>query len=442
MRITALKQKLAAVLANMDGLLQAAAEADGGARELTADESASFDALKADADQLEASIKREEDLLKRKASAAAPVAPLTPAGEPQPSGNRAEPRPAEKLAPGVAFARIVTSLAANGMDQRAAAAHAETVWGSEMGQVVGNMEQSTDVKGGFLVDRTYSRDFIELLRPRVVIRAMGARSVPMRSGNLTMRKKTAGSQAAYVGERQPIPPTNPQIGELSMSAKKLAALVPITNELLRHADIGVDELVRDDLLEAVAIREDQQFLRGVGSATAPKGLAALMKASHKFTAGAGQALADIDRELTKLRLAVLTSGVPMTRVGYIVSARTLLFLESLRDGNGNKAFPEIADGKLGVYPIAWTSSVPDTLGVDGDESEIYFGDFSQFLIGDTLNVTIATSTEASYVEDGVTRSAFQNDETLIRIIEEHDTSLRHDSAFAMLSGVTWGAQAG
>lgn len=439
MRITALKQSLAAVLANMDGLLQAAA--DDGNRDLTAEELEKFEAFQKEADGLEASIKREENLLRLKSTSALPVTALTPAAPaPAAAGGRAEPRVAEKLEPGITFARIVTSLAASNMDQRAASDHAEKVWGSDMGQIVANMEQSTDVKGGFLVEKTYSRDFIDLLRPNVVVRQLGARTVPMRSGNLTMRKKTASSSAAYVGERAPIPATNPTIGELSMSAKKLAALVPITNELIRHADIGVDALVRDDLTEAVALKEDQQFIRGAGTATSPKGLIALMAAGNQIAANAANTLASVTSDLGKLRLRVMNANVPMTRCGYIMSPRTMMFLEGLRDGNGNKAYPEIAEGKLGIYPIGVTTSVPDNLGVGGNESEIYFGDFAQLLIGDTYNVTIASSTEASYVEDGVTRSAFQNDETLIRIIEEHDTALRYDAAFAMLTAVTWGAE--
>lgn len=438
MRITALKQSLAAVLANMDGLLQTAA--DDGNRELTADELAKFETYKAEADGLEASIKREEELLRLKSTSALPVTALTPTPDgTQPGGPKAAPKVAEKLDGGIAFARIVTSFAAVGMDQRAAADHASKIWGSDFGGIVANMEQSTDVKGGFLVEKTFSKDFIDILRPNVVVRKLGARPIPMGSGNLTMRKKTAASQAAYVGERQPIPATNPTIGQLSMSAKKLAALVPISNELLRHADIGVDALVRDDLTETVAVKEDQQFLRGAGSATSPKGIAALMVAGNKFDAAAATTLASVDNDLGQLRLKVFTSGVPMTTCGYIVSPRTFTFLETLRDGNGNKAYPEIAQGRLGAYPIEQTVSVPDNLGVDGDESEVYFGDFAQFLIGDTYNLTIATSTEASYVEDGVTRSAFQNDETLIRVIEEHDTALRYDTAFALLEKVTWGA---
>ena len=52
-------------------------------------------------------------------------------------------------------------------------------------------------------------------------------------------------------------------------------------------------------------------------------------------------------------------------------------------------------------------------------------------------MTLAASDSAAYDDNGTMRSAFSNDETLIRLIEEHDTQLRYDAAFAVLQGVTW-----
>lgn len=127
----------------------------------------------------------------------------------------------------------------------------------------------------------------------------------------------------------------------------------------------------------------------------------------------------------------------MTQCGYIMSPRSLLYMENLRDGNGNKAFPEVAEGRLGIYPIGVTTSVPDNLGVGTDESEIYFGDFAQFMIGDTERVAIAASDVAAYDDGGTIRAAFSNDETVVRLIAEHDTQVRYDTAFAVLTGVTW-----
>lgn len=437
MRITALKQSLAACLASMEGILAGAVtvasdEAPAEPRDLTADEQASFDELKKKAEGLQASIKREEQVLALKASAASPV--IVP-GAGNPGTVPAQVR--EKVQPGIMVARLAQVVAIGGTDQRAAASAAEQIYGSEMGQIVANMEQATNAKGGFLIDTAYSADFIDVLRPRVVIRNMGARSVPMPEGNLTMRKKTAGTSASYVGERVAAPTTDATIAQLTMSAKRLTAIVPITNQLIRRSSINVQMMIRDDLVSGVAVKEDQQFLRGTGSSTAPTGLRNLIAAGNVIAANATVNLVNVTNDLGKLRLAVLNANIPMTMCGYIMSPRTLLFLENLRDGNGNKAFPEVAEGRLGIYPIGVTTSVPDNLGAGTNQSEIYFGDFDQFLIGDTEQIAIAASDVAAYDDGGTMRAAFSNDETVVRLIAEHDTQIRHDSAFAVLTGVTW-----
>ena len=434
MRITALKTSLAAVVASMDGILATASNDND--RELTAEEQTEFDAKAKEAEDLQAKIKREESVLALKSSAAAPV--TVPGGTTTTGSGTVPAQVAEKIEPGAMVGRVAIAIAATGgQDQRAMADHAAGIWGDQTGEIVANMEQSTATKGGYLVDTAYSRDFVGLLRPKVTLRKMGARSVPMPDGNLTMRKQTGTSQAGYVGEREPAPTTGFPVGELKMTAKTLRAIVPITNQLIRRASFGVDAMVRDDLVTSAAVKEDQQFIRGAGSATAPAGLRSLIPAGNVLTITANPDLDTVTSDLGRLRLKVINANVPMSKCGYIMSPTVAMFLENLRDGNGNKAFPEVAEGRLGIYPIGVTTSVPDNLGAGGNESEIYFGDFEQFLIGDTYQVTLAASTEAAYVEDGEVKSAFAQDETLIRLIQEHDTQLRYDSAFAVLTGVTW-----
>ncbi|MEG8025052.1 phage major capsid protein [Sphingomonas aurantiaca] len=196
-------------------------------------------------------------------------------------------------------------------------------------------------------------------------------------------------------------------------------------------------MVRDDLLEGVAVKEDAQFIRGVGDDVTPKGVASLMPVGNKIAISADTTLKTVTADLAKVRLRVINANVPMISCGWIMTPRSKMFLETLRDGNGNIAFPEVSQGKLYGYPIGMTTSVPDNLGAGGNESEIYFGDFSQLLIGDTESVTIASSDTAAYDDEGVIRSAFSNDETVIRLIAEHDTGTRYAVAFAMLTGVTW-----
>ncbi|RZF64281.1 phage major capsid protein [Sphingomonas populi] len=431
MRITALKTSLAAVVASMDGIL-ATASTDND-RDLTAEEQTSFDAKAIEAKDLQAKIAREESVLALKASAATPV--VLP-GATQPGTVPAAV--AEKPEPGAMVGRIAIALAATGgRDQRAMADHAQQIWGEQTGQIVANMEQSTATKGGYLVDTAYSADFIGLLRPKVVIRNAGARSVPMPDGNITMRKQTGTTSAGYVGERTPAPTTDIAVGSLSMSAKTLRALVPITNQLLRRAAFGVDAMVRDDLVTSAAIKEDQQFLRGTGSDLAPAGLRSLIVAGNVLTMTANPTLVTVRSDMARLKLKVVNANVPLSKCAYIMSPTSQSFLENITDANGNKAFPEVAQGRFGIYPIYVTTSVPDNLGAGSNESEIYFGDFEQFLIGDTYQVTLAASDSAAYDDNGTIRSAFSNDETVIRLIEEHDTELRYDAAFAVLTGVVW-----
>ena len=85
MRIAALKQSLAAVLASMEAVVAGAmtpatAEAPEEPRYLTAEEQGQYDALKTKATGLQASIRREEEILALKASAASPV--IVPGGNP------------------------------------------------------------------------------------------------------------------------------------------------------------------------------------------------------------------------------------------------------------------------------------------------------------------------------------------------------------------------
>lgn len=437
-RITTLRARQAEVLSSMDELLAAAGE-----NELTAEQQGQYDSLRAEDDRLTANIEREADMERRRAAAARPVAPL-----PGPARPAVPAQAEQKLEAGIGFSRMVQAVAATrgSGGLRAVSDYMEKTWGSTFAAAAAdNMEQSVDAQGGFLVNTDYSSDLIAALRPVVAVRRMGAVSVPMPNGNLTIRKQTGVSSAQWVGERSAIQTSAPKVGVIGMKAKKLAALVPITNDLLRFNSIQTDTLVRDDVVREVALAEDQQFIRGQASDFAPAGLRYLANAANIIAANATVSVQNVRNDLGKLRLGLTKNNVPMTRAGYIVNPTVVEFLSRLLTSTGALAFPEIADGMIGGYPYVSTTSVPDNLGTGGNQSEIYFADFSQILIGDALQTTLAVSTDASYVDAaGTTRSAFQNDETLIRVIEGVDTAARYDTAIAVLTGAGWfpGAVAG
>ena len=48
-------------------------------------------------------------------------------------------------------------------------------------------------------------------------------------------------------------------------------MVPINNELLKYG-VNVDEVIRDDLINAISTEEDQNLLRANGLSGTPKGI--------------------------------------------------------------------------------------------------------------------------------------------------------------------------
>ena len=306
-------------------------------------------------------------------------------------------------------------------------------------RVAAALSGASDSAGGVTIPQAQSQEIIELLRPRIAVRASGARVIPMPAGELRNARQSGSATAGYGAENTATAPSEPTFDKVDKSFKKLSALVPIGNSLLRHSSAPMAIMVRDDLLDVMALREDLAFIRGDGAGDTPKGLKNWCPGVH-WKASIAATAAAADAALRGVVSMVEDSNVAMLKPGWIMRASAKNFLASLRwPGTDMKVFPSIeANGTLLGYPIKTTSQIPTNLGVGGDETEIYFADFNEVVIGDTMAITIASSGEASYVDDqGDTISAFQNDLTLMRAISEHDLAPRHDVAIAGLNGVGW-----
>lgn len=132
------------------------------------------------------------------------------------------------------------------------------------------------------------------------------------------------------------------------------------------------------------------------------------------------------------------ADVALTNPGWIMRASTKNWLASLRDANGNLLYPSIdTNGQLKGAPIYVTSQVPSSLGTNGNETEVYFGEFSEAMIGDSMELNVSMSTEAGYMDGATFVSAFQNDLTLMRTISEHDFALEHDVSFSGFNAAGW-----
>ena len=343
---------------------------------------------------------------------------------------------------GHGIAQVARALAGGRGDVEKAHAFAEA--NGFRADVVKALATSPGADGGYIVPPGFSSDLIELLYNRVAVRELGAVSVPMPSGNITIPKVTGGATAAYVGENQGQNSQQQTLGVISLSWKKLRATVPMSNDLIRFSNPRVDDMVRNDLVNAFAIAEDAAFLRGTGTGQAPKGIKSFIPAAQSVdvTDPTGADAQDTINDLLKLGQFLEESNIGFISPGWIFSPRTKRYLMGLRDvGNQLLFMDEMRRGTLFGFPFVSTNQVPNNLaGGGGTASEIIFGDFADALIGEADSLLLDVSTEASYKdESGSLVSAFDLDQTVIRGISRHDFAVRREESFAELTDVRWGA---
>ncbi|SDF69315.1 phage major capsid protein, HK97 family [Salipiger thiooxidans] len=396
---------------------------------------AAFDTARAAFEKADRQVKRAEEVEASRAAAAQPE----PGAEA--NGGQGATAPAQPKEKGLQFGAMLRTLAAAGGNLHTARMIAEENGQSGLFAVGQNL--SSGEAGGFLVPEDVSSEVIELLRPASVVTAMGPRIVPLPNGNLTQNRRASGASFGYGDETSDAPVTGYSYGQMKLSAKKMRGIVPISNDLMRAASTSVDRMVRDDAIADAAQIQDRYFLRGAGTEFAPKGLRYQLvgtpaAATNILVMTAGSDLQKVTSDLGRMELALANANVPYNGAHWIMSPRTAMYLTNLRDGNGNLAFPEMQSGQLRRKPVHVTTEIPSNLGGGGDASEIMLVHPMHVVIGEHMGITIAMSDQAAYRDsNGELQSAFSRDETLMRMILQHDLGLRHLPAVAVLTGVTW-----
>lgn len=424
--------------ATINGQIQVLAQLEAGGASLSAEQLAQFEQLSNQFNELTDKLKRAE-AAERMASANAVPVDESAQGLNGPPSSISGPFTAKPVA-GANMAQMVRVLAAARGDQHAAAKMAtDSGYNPEIAMALSTV---TPGAGGVLVPHNFSSEVIELLRPKSVVRSLGAVSLPLQNGNLTVPRIKGGAVVGYIGTEEDMPTTDMQFDDLKLSSKKLAALVPISNDLLAYSGTNpsVDRLVVNDLVSSVATAEDLSFLRGAGTGNLPKGLRFWAPSFNVFPAPAETTLQSVELALSALILRLENANSNMTAPGFVMAPRTKRWLSALRDGNGNKAYPELDQNMLKGFPVGSTTQVPINLGADGDASEIHFADFADCFIGEDDAMVIDFSKEATYKDSsGNVISAFQRDQTLVRVIAKHDFGPRHIESVAVMTGVKWGS---
>lgn len=403
-KLLAMREQRATKIKGLRAIVSAAEATD---RELSAEETVSYDALVAEVAQLDASIKREQDLEALEASAAQPL-PAVAATQ----RTHTIPAGAEAKKEFENFGEFLNAVSRNPNDQRLASLYKDFDPKAEQ-------RMDTGSAGGFAVP-TQFRDTLmavegqeAVIRPRAEVIPAGsppdaAITMPALDqtgdvpdnvyGGVTVEKTAEGGSK---------PETSFALRQITLEPQEFSGYLEATDKLLRNwsaASALIERLFRN----AMMAKEDHEFLTGNGIG-GPLGILNAGATYDVARTTAGTIV--FDDVIAMLSRLLQRGGQPV----WMASQSTMPKLLALRNLSGS---PAVGDGGLvfqpslvpGVptmlmgYPVIWHERSPQ-LGTAGD---LVLADLSYYLIKDGSGPFVASSEHVKFRENKTVFKIFWN----------------------------------
>lgn len=319
----------------------------------------------------------------------------------------------------------------------------------EKGLVAKTNSTLTAQDGGILLPTPNNASILPFLRAQNTFLDMGPRTVPLIGGRFFQPRGASTSTAGYVGEGARKPVGSPTFDSISMSSKKIAGIVMVTEEALRWSLADLRSYITDDLRQTLAANMDTALYFGAGSATVPNGILQRTADINVFD-GSNTALfadpkkptvAELDRVATMMILAITDRNIAASpRFAWSMNYHLQQYLLNARGANGQEIYPDVKNGTWKGFRISVTNAFPNNGGVATDESILALIDWSNVLYGNDEDVSVRTSTEATIDPGtGVLVHLFQQNMMAILMEARHDVALQRQGAISVLRKARWGS---
>jgi HK97 family phage major capsid protein/HK97 family phage prohead protease len=294
--------------------------------------------------------------------------------------------------PGIKLARYVIAKLASRFDGITAADYAASRWNDSTPEVA--LALKAAVAAGTTTDATWAKplvnpaivsDFLPLLRAATILgKIQGLRKVPF---NVNVPAQTAGGVIQWVGELKPKPVTPMAFSMESLGFNKVAAIVVLSQELVRFSNPSAEAVVRDSLVKDIALFLDQQFINPAVAAVAGVNPASI-------TNGAPTAAATVNplADILGLINHFATNNIPVDGLTFILSPSNALALSFRTNLDGSPEFPGIGINGGSYKGMQFITSNTVTTNVIALQPQY-------ILYADDGGVTIDASTEASLQMD-------------------------------------------
>ncbi len=283
-------------------------------------------------------------------------------------------------------------------------------------------------KGGYYVPEILERTIVELREKFGTFRSE-SQVISMTSDNHVLPKVVGELTSYYVSEMSTITPSDMELTQLRLTARKLATLTAVSSELEEDGIISTAELLTRSIAYSFALKEDQAGFLGDGGQTygGIVGLAEVLAAGSISTATGHQTfgtltLADFETVIGKAKMwAGSKPKWYISQQGWANSMQRLL------DAAGGNTLVSLAMGAektfLG-FPVVINQVLPSALTGTTATTACYFGDLKQGVyFGSRRGVNVQVDPSVYFTQDALA----------VRATERYDINI-HDTGTATEAG--------
>lgn len=247
---------------------------------------------------------------------------------------------------------------------------------------------SAGSEGGVNV-QTSVGSIIDVLLPKTILAGLGVQQLSGLVGNLDLPTASTLPSAGWNTENGTATEKSPAFSKITLSPKRLAAYIQVSNQLMLQSSNSIDGYVRNWLLNAMAQSLETAAIKG-GGTNEPTGIIANANVNVTFAGGATSNSTNVNgaapvwADVVNLMKAVENANG--NGVAYITnpSVKAKLQTTSRQSSGveGNFIWP--AGGTdLNGYNVQTSTLVPSNLskGSSSTLSALIFGDFSRMCVG-------------------------------------------------------------
>lgn len=271
----------------------------------------------------------------------------------------------------------------------------------------------TSTAGGHTVaTNLLAGSFIDLLRKRMVMSALGATTLNGLVGNIAIPRQTSGATAYWVAESGAPTESAQAFDQVTMSPKTVGAFTDYSRKLLLQSSIDVENFVRVDLAKQIGLEIDRVSLYGTGSSNQPTGIKSTSGINTKDFGAAAAAFA----EIVAMETEVAADNADIGTLAYLVNARGRGALKTTEKASNTAQFIWGVDNMVNGYRCEVSNQVEGTAGSTEDH---FFGNWADLLIGfwSGLDLTVDPYTGST---SGTVR---------VVALQDVDVAVRHPESF-------------